>query len=503
MTHRTSNLPPSLQMVHLWPTADKLELAAKRKTSKYQDEDPVKWIQSEFYIPELTGPIKLFPYQVAVLREAFSKDSKGNFNYNLIVWSDIKKSSKSCIAAAVAFYRAYHTPWAAIRVIANDLKQADSRVAFYLRRAIQLNPRMKDYIKIVNYKITFPNYSTIEAVPIDPAGEAGGNDDLIIFSELWAAQHKAIQRMWTEATLSPTKFGKSQRWIETYAGFNGESPILERLYDRGKRGEKLDLSYTDELGQFQDLSDLEVYREGGMLMLWNDRPRLPFQTPEYYHEERETLLPTEFARVHENSWVSSIQKFVEKIWWEDCYEPLPGLTKREMGVLGVDAAKGGESTQPADCFAAVLVTRHPQDSKRVAVRYCGIWQAEKGKLLDYEPIEKEIKRICKEFSIIEVAYDPLQLHDMMTRIKKEAIANTKEFSQGAMRLKADKDLRDLIINKRIVHDGNPLLTDHIDNANVENHGEEGIRIVKRSQDKKVDAAVALAMATMRCQYYNL
>src|SRR3990167_4427739 len=354
-----TTLPPSLRMIHLWPTEDKLDLAARKRTIKNIDEDPVKWIQSEFYIPELSGPIKLFPYQVATLKEACSKDSKGNYNYNLVVWSDIKKSAKSCLAAAIAFYRAYHTPWASIKVIANDLKQADSRVAFYLRRAIQLNPRMRDYIKIINYKISFPNYSIIEAIPIDPAGEAGGNDDLIIFSELWAAQHKAIQRMWTEATLSPTKFGKSQRWIETYAGFNGESPILERLYERGKSGEKLDLSYTDELGQFHDLSDLEIYKEGGMLMLWNNVPRLPFQTQEYYQEEESTLLPSEFARVHRNSWVSSVQKFVEKTWWTECYEPLPGLDKKELGILAADANKGSESTQPADCFALILVTRHP------------------------------------------------------------------------------------------------------------------------------------------------
>ena len=38
-----------------------------------------------------------------------------------------------------------------------------------------------------NYKTSLPNNTIIEAIPIDPAGEAGGNDDLIIFSELWAA----------------------------------------------------------------------------------------------------------------------------------------------------------------------------------------------------------------------------------------------------------------------------------------------------------------------------
>src|SRR3990172_11609540 len=197
-----------------------------------QIDDPIQWIQSEFYIPELSGPIQLYPYQIATLRESQAKDAEGNFKYNLVVWGDIKKSAKSSVAAAIALYRAFHVRWGSVKIIANDLKQADSRVAFYLRRAIELNPRMTN-IKQANYKTTLPNHTTIEAIPIDPAGEAGGNDDFICFS---------------------------QRWVETYAGFSGESPILERLYERGIKGEKLDLSYTDSVGAYYDLADLEVYR---------------------------------------------------------------------------------------------------------------------------------------------------------------------------------------------------------------------------------------------------
>lgn len=476
--------------------AAELERRHRAKTSK-ELPDTVTWIQDEFYIPELSGPIRLYPYQVAALKESQRKEGE-NFAYSLVIWGDIKKSAKSSIAAAVALDRANRTEWGSIKIIANDLKQADSRVAFYLRRAIQLNPRLKDSIKLINYKAIFPNKSIIEAIPIDPGGEAGGNDDLIIFSELWAAKHKAIQQMWSEATLSPTKFGKSQRWVETYAGFTGESPILERLYDRGIHGEKLDLSFDGH-----DLNDLEIYRDGQMLMLWNTVPRLPWQTQEYYHEEEAVLLPEEFRRIHKNEWVGSETKFVDKLWWAACYEALPGLTKGEPGILAADAAKGGESSRPADCFALVLVTRHPTRSGDVAVRYCGVWQAEKGKLLDFGPIEQEIRRLCADFSVVEFAYDPYQLHDMATRLKREGIVNSKEFNQTTQRLKADKQLRDLIIGRRLAHDGNPVLSEHVDNANVVNNGEEGIRLVKRTQEKKIDSCVALSMATQRALYYNL
>jgi phage terminase large subunit-like protein len=261
--------------------------------------DPVGWIEKNFYIPELTGPLELQPYQKAVLRESQRKDENGKFIYSIVVWSDIKKSAKSTIAAAMALYIAHLRQWGSVKVIANDLKQADSRVAYYLRRAIELNPRMVDTVKQVRYKTTIQgNSSTIEAIPIDPGGEAGGNDDLLIFSEMWAAKHKAIQTMWTEMTLSPTKFGYSQRWIETYAGHQGESPILEQLYRQGiKEGRKLDLSYTDKSGQHHDLSDLEVYANGPLLCLWNTKPRCPWQTSDYYASEAAVLTPNEFNRI--------------------------------------------------------------------------------------------------------------------------------------------------------------------------------------------------------------
>ncbi len=370
-----------------------------------------------------------------------------------------------------------------------------------MRRAIELNPAMTD-INQVRYLTSFNNHSTIEAIPIDPAGEAGGNDDLIIFSELWAFKHSKAIQMWTEMTLSPTKFGYSQRWVETYAGYDGESVILERLYESGvANGERIDLSYADN-----DLSDLEVYVNGDMLSLWNTKPRLSWQTKEYYESEERQQQPNEFLRIHRNQWGSAIEKFVNIIWWDACKEQLPPLTSGEQLILGVDAAIGSSSmSYMADCFAVIGVTRHPHRKEDVAVRYAGIWQAEKGKLLDFEPIENEIKRLCSEFSVFEVAYDNYQLHDMMTRMGKLLIANFRSFGQSNDRLIADKQLQAKITSNSLSHDGNPLLRQHVDNANAKTQAgdKDGIRIVKRNEAKKVDAAVALSMAVSRCLYYNL
>lgn len=228
-------------------------------------------------------------------------------------------------------------------------------------------------------------------------------------------------------------------------------------------------------------------------------------SPGYESSQRDALTASEARQYLEAEWedISDIEKFVNLIWWDSNREELPGLTRSEPMVLALDAATGGESSTLADCFAIVGVTRHPHRKQDIAVRYCGIYQPQQGQLLDYEPIEQEVRRLCKEFSVIEVTFDPTQLHDMTQRMQREGIALFKRFNQGQERLVADKDLQNLIASRRVSHDGNPLLRTHIDNAYVKKYGTDGVRIVKRTASLKVDGTVALSMGTNRCLYYNL
>lgn len=259
---------------------------------RYVDDNPVRWIQKHFYIPETNLPITLHESQATPLTEALRRDEDGLFAYSTVVWSAIKKSAKSSIAAAVGLWFAMQKPYSTVRVIANDLKQAESRVYYYMRRSIELHPEWKNQCKVNLYKIYLPNGSIIEAVPIDPKGEAGGGDDCVIYSEIWGWKNAAAIRMWTESTLSPLKFGKSVRWCETYAGFTDDSPVLEKLYKTGV-----------EEGRILN-SEYEMYANDSarQFTLWNTKPHLKWQTEAYYNQERSSLDETEFDRVHRNKW---------------------------------------------------------------------------------------------------------------------------------------------------------------------------------------------------------
>lgn len=445
--------------------------------------DPIEWILNNFYLYDTGELITLHPCQIYGLRKVFETDVNGDLLYTTVIWSWPKKSAKSSVIAAIADYKANFTPRASIKLVANDLKQADNRVGFYLRENIRHSQRKGKRQDIVitpsGFKITYPNGAIIESIPIDPSGEAGGNDDLIILSELWGWKSEAHQRMFSEMTISPNKWGRAQRIADTYAGFsNGGSPILERLYETGVvQGRQL----TPEWEIYENQS-------ASMLTAWVTKPLFKWQTEAYYAQEASVLTPSEFNRMHRNQWVSDTDAFVPIEWWDAAQiEELPVLEADQQWVLALDAAVSG------DCFGMVALSRHDQ---KVAVRYVKKWTPPPGGKLDFAGPETEIRRLVDSGRIACIAYDPYQLHDLATRLRNELSVWFFEFPQGQMRLLADKMLYDYIREKRVLHTGEPDLRQHVGNANATSDADK-LRIVKRQENMKIDLCVALSMATYR------
>ena len=99
----------------------------------------------------------------------------------------------------------------------------------------------------------------------------------------------------------------------TYAGFEGESELLERLYKRGLQGEEIAPS---------------LYRQPALLMAWHHEPVAPWQTPEWIEQMRMQLRPNAYLRMIENRWVSSESTFIDMDWYDACTD---GTLAGELG----------------------------------------------------------------------------------------------------------------------------------------------------------------------------
>jgi hypothetical protein len=149
--------------------------------------------------------------------------------------------------------------------------------------------RLRAAAKVTANRIEFPSTgSTITAIASDYAGAAGANPSITIFDELWGYTSERARRLWDEMVPVPTR-KVSARLTVTYAGFEGESELLESLYKRGLAGKEIAPS---------------LYTQPGLLMFWSHETVAPWQTPEWIEQMRAQLRSNAFLRMIENRWVN-------------------------------------------------------------------------------------------------------------------------------------------------------------------------------------------------------
>lgn len=488
--------------------------------------DVISWGERNFYIPtDSPTPrlINFLPHQKTILKLFFDPRYATALgcapNFQTLVYSTVKKSGKTAIAALVA--RWITETWgshAEVFSLANDLEQARGRIYQAALTSIELDPRYKradkgiaNLWRIIERQASYiPTHSTLKAVSSDYKGEAGSNPTATFWSELWGYESEAAQRLWEELTPVPTR-PRSIRYVETYAGYDGESTILNDLEDRIKGGYRLQardlslLGFTHEDWPFPETEPLPFYVHPPTrtFAYWDAgyaARRMPWQTPEYYTSQEGTLRPSAFRRLHLNERVSNDEEFIPREWWERLATELPHPTPNEPLVIGADASVTG------DCTAIVAVSRDPRDPNNIAQRMCKVWYPSKGAPLDYsQTIKPALIEWASRYNVVQIAYDQYQLHHLMTELRNDAVAWCKPFSQNAERSVADKQLYDLIKDARIHHTGDPELTEHIANcaAKVPKDDNSRLRLIKKASKSKIDAAVALSMAAHEALRLNL
>jgi Terminase large subunit, ATPase domain len=197
--------------------------------------NPAAFITEVLRNPDTGKPFDLLPAELAFLRPAFQTDADGRLIYSEQIYSAPKKSGKTAFAAmyllvaTLVFGGRYAEGYA----VANDFEQAQGRVFQAVKRIVEASPLLEQEANITASKIEFAaTGATISAIASDYAGAAGSNPTISCFDELWGYTSENSRRLWDEMLPSPAR-KISCRLTVTYAGFEGESQLLEELYKRG------------------------------------------------------------------------------------------------------------------------------------------------------------------------------------------------------------------------------------------------------------------------------
>jgi len=329
----------------------------------------------------------------------------------------------------------------------------------------------------------------------------------------------ADYRRFDEMTPIPT-IPHSLQLITSYAGFYGESNLLHDVYLRSVDDDEA----NGEGGQgtlIPELAPLPCYENGdAYFAYWDHEPRMPWQTQKYYDKQLQTLRPSAYIRLHENRWVTSNETFIPMEWWKTAVNNFTQVCHniQEMADRPISDPQQADlwrshpyvdnplylaidTGMKHDCTAIIGVTTDAELGKVIMMVH-KIWTPIEGEILDLEStIEPYIKELSGLFNIVDITCDPSQMLQLMTKFRGMGLP-VSEFTQseGGM-ISASQNLYDLLHDKNLWAYESAELETHLKNS-IAQHTSRGFRIVKdksnrRIARKKVDAAIALAMAAYK------
>jgi phage terminase large subunit-like protein len=440
---------------------------------------PISFIEEIMVDPETRRPFKLLAAERVFLEHAFAFDGDGRLRYPEQLYGAPKKSGKTTLAAlhALTLTLLFGGAYPECVICANDQEQSIGRVFEMMRRVIECSPVLKGEARITQDKITFPGLNaTVAAIASDYAGAAGGNQCIACFDELWGYVSERSRRLWDELIPPPTR-KIACRLTTTYAGFAGESVLLEELHKRGMALPEVAPS---------------LHAGDGLLLAWHHEPVAPWQDERWLAEMRRSLRPNAYLRMIENRFVTTESSFIDLAWWDACIDPAatPMVAQRSLPVtVGIDASVKRDST-------AIVATHWDRQRQRVVLVWHRIYQPTPDDPLDFEAaIEATVLDLHARFSVRRCLYDPYQMAAVSQRLVRAGV-RMEEYPQNVPNLTASsQNLYELIKGRNLVSYPDPQLRLALSRA-VAIESARGWRIAKDKQTHKVDVVIALAMAAL-------
>lgn len=374
---------------------------------------------------------------------------------------------------------------------AADKDQA--RIVFREAKAmVEAEPELLELVKLYKDAIEVPSTGSVYRVlSAEAFSKEGLSPTLVLFDELHAQPNRELFDVMSLAGgarggISAGIFAITTAGVKVDA--TGQDSIAYNLYQYGQRvarGEIDDPTFFMawwEAAAEADHRDPETWRVANPgfddICTADDFASAVRRTPE-----------PEFRTKRCNQWVSSATSWLPTGAWESLAEPRE-LTEDDEIILGFDGSFNGDTT------VIVGTTIPKEENEKPYVFLVKAWEKDDSLDMDWrvniQEVEAVILDFCAKHRVREVACDPYRWQRSMEVLQEQGVPIVEYPSTSARRMvTACAKFYDYVTEKRVIHDGNPLLVRHLSNAVVKMDN-LGVRIVKenRNSNKRIDAAVA-------------
>lgn len=443
------------------------------------------------------SPLVLRDWQQELIQHMFAYEN-GGLKHRVQLIGMPRKSGKSALGSVLALYSLIVGPKGGeVYSVAAEKEQA--RIVFKdAKRIIEASPDLSGMVNMYRDAIEVPATGSVyRALSAEAYSKEGLNPHFVMFDELHAQPNREL---FDVMSLAMGSRGNLATLVAiTTAGVKmdntGRDSIAYSLYQYGQKaaqGEVDDSSFFMAWWEDDgDHRDPETWRKAnpgfGDISDPADFESAVKRTPE-----------AEFRTKRCNQWVSSATAWLPSGAWEECEEQFE-ISQDDEIILGFDGSFSGDAS-------VIVGATIPKDAdEKIRIFLVKAWEKDLTEdddnwRVDIAEVENTIIDFCANHpNVREIACDPFRWQRSMQVLEDRGLPVVEWPSTSARRMvPACAKFYDGVVEKRFIHDGNPILTRHLENA-VTKIDNLGPRIVKerRGSPRKIDAAVAAILAVDR------
>ena len=432
-----------------------------------------------------------------------------------------RKNGKSTMMAGIGLYGLLADGEAGAEVYSAATKRDQARIIFdESKRMVKASPDIAGFVDVFskNLSVAATN-SKFEPLSADVNSLDGLNISMGLIDELHA--HKT-REMWD--VLETATGARTQPLLAaiTTAGYDRFGICYEQ-YDyclnilNGTVQDETYFCYIAQIDKEDDWRDPECWIKAnpnlGVSVYQDDLERKSEKAKEI------PAAQNNFICKHLNYWVSQTARWMDMDKWFAC--PV-----KEIDLSGRTCYLGGDLSATTDICSInaefpledgfYYMLSHsfiPEDlvdekEKRDKVPYRA-WERQgyitftPGSVVDYEWIKSYVFEACVKYDVQEWDYDPWNATQVANDLINEGI-ECVQIRQGYATLsEPTKDIMSLVLQKKLIHNNNPVLAWAIGNSVVTSDPAGNIKLDKSKTTFRIDPAAAMVTSHVRARLGNV